>query len=267
MAEETQAEILTRLNKNMEPIPLSIVVEDLGLFQSEMTEAEREVALNENMEAEQELAAELAEDAANYNDLPPTAAGADIQGQGNEGHSQVSVEYLAPEADVTSGFDTTGISVAFQEKVDEYGESIRLDELSQNDAAEQELAEKHIHQEDAQEETENEPEDSGEGEQPHNQPDLPQEEEPETEDPVDDDPEGEDLDDELDDDDVFTEDDDLFPKEHQDNGFGNGDDDAPGRSEDHNNAENAGGNHDGTISSPGNSNHALDVPQPHVDLS
>ncbi len=42
-------------------------------------------------------------------------------------------------------------------------------------------------------------------------------------------------------------------KSHRDNGWGNGDDDAPGRSEFNNNAENAGGNADNTADSPGNS--------------
>jgi len=40
---------------------------------------------------------------------------------------------------------------------------------------------------------------------------------------------------------------------HQDNGWGNGDDDAPGGSEPHNGAENEGGNADNTSNSPGNS--------------
>lgn len=42
-------------------------------------------------------------------------------------------------------------------------------------------------------------------------------------------------------------------KVHEDNGWGNGDDDAPGGSEFHNKAENAGGNADNTGRSPGNS--------------
>ena len=39
------------------------------------------------------------------------------------------------------------------------------------------------------------------------------------------------------------------------NGFGNGDQDAPGNSEHNNNAENAGGNRDGMSDAPGNSGH------------
>lgn len=39
------------------------------------------------------------------------------------------------------------------------------------------------------------------------------------------------------------------------NGFGNGDQDAPGNSEHHNNAENKGGNHNGQSEAPGKSWH------------
>ena len=41
-----------------------------------------------------------------------TAAGAGTEG-GEEGHSSVTVEYLAPEAEVTSGFETTGVENEF----------------------------------------------------------------------------------------------------------------------------------------------------------
>ncbi|MBE0439352.1 MAG: retention module-containing protein [Gammaproteobacteria bacterium] len=44
-----------------------------------------------------------------------TAAGAGVAGEGNEGHQPVVVDYLAPEAPVESGFDTTGIGVLFPE--------------------------------------------------------------------------------------------------------------------------------------------------------
>ncbi len=44
-----------------------------------------------------------------------TAAGAGAQTNGNEGHSPVYVDYLAPEVTPESGFDTTGVSVAFPE--------------------------------------------------------------------------------------------------------------------------------------------------------
>ena len=47
-----------------------------------------------------------------------TAAGAGAE-SGNEGSSSVTVEYLAPEAVVTNGFDTTGIDLAFPEILDE----------------------------------------------------------------------------------------------------------------------------------------------------
>ena len=33
------------------------------------------------------------------------------------------------------------------------------------------------------------------------------------------------------------------------------------------NAENAGGNHGGTVGAPGNSNHLFEMPQTHIDLS
>ena len=48
-----------------------------------------------------------------------TAAGAGAQADGNEGHSPVSVDYLAPEVIPESGFETTGVSVAFPEIEDE----------------------------------------------------------------------------------------------------------------------------------------------------
>lgn len=45
------------------------------------------------------------------------------------------------------------------------------------------------------------------------------------------------------------------PRAKGNNGWGNGDQDAPGRSEFRNNAENAGGNRNGRRASPGNSDH------------
>jgi len=42
-----------------------------------------------------------------------TAAGAGTQADGNEGHAPVVIDYLAPQVTPESGFDTTGISVAF----------------------------------------------------------------------------------------------------------------------------------------------------------
>mgnify|MGYP003385673035 CR=1 FL=1 len=48
-----------------------------------------------------------------------TAAGAGTQADGNEGHQPVVIDYLAPEVTPTSGFDTTGISVAFPEIIEE----------------------------------------------------------------------------------------------------------------------------------------------------
>jgi len=48
-----------------------------------------------------------------------TAAGAGTQADGNEGHQPVVIDYLAPQVTPTSGFDTTGISVAFPEIIDE----------------------------------------------------------------------------------------------------------------------------------------------------
>jgi hypothetical protein len=44
-------------------------------------------------------------------------------------------------------------------------------------------------------------------------------------------------------------------EQHENNGWGNGDQDAPGKSEDHNGAENHPGNGDHTGDAPGNSNH------------
>ncbi len=48
-----------------------------------------------------------------------TAAGAGAQAAGNEGHSSVTVEYLAPQTDVTSGFETTGPSLVLPEIINE----------------------------------------------------------------------------------------------------------------------------------------------------
>jgi hypothetical protein len=48
-----------------------------------------------------------------------TAAGAGTQADGNEGHQPVVIDYLAPQVTPTSGFDTTGISVAFPEIIEE----------------------------------------------------------------------------------------------------------------------------------------------------
>lgn len=48
-----------------------------------------------------------------------TAAGAGAQAAGNEGHSSVTVEYLAPQTDVTSGFETTGPSLVLPELINE----------------------------------------------------------------------------------------------------------------------------------------------------
>jgi len=48
-----------------------------------------------------------------------TAAGAGTQVEGNEGHQPVVIDYLAPQVIPTSGFDTTGISVAFPESIEE----------------------------------------------------------------------------------------------------------------------------------------------------
>lgn len=49
-----------------------------------------------------------------------TAAGAGTQVEGNEGHQPVVIDYLAPQVIPTSGFDTTGISVAFPEIEEEF---------------------------------------------------------------------------------------------------------------------------------------------------
>jgi len=155
-------------------------------------------------------------------DLPPTEAGA-TGVAGNEGHAPVVVEYLTQEAEVTSGFDTTGITQEFQERVHEYAGLVEEERIAFN----AEVKEK-------------------------------QDDEPII---------------------IIIDDDVLDPevpdildpevpeKQFQNNGFGNGDQDAPGNSEFNNKAENAGGNQDGTSNAPGNSNHALDTPQPHVDLS
>lgn len=48
-----------------------------------------------------------------------TAAGAGTQVEGNEGHPPVFINYLAPQVIPTSGFDTTGISIAFPETLEE----------------------------------------------------------------------------------------------------------------------------------------------------
>lgn len=48
-----------------------------------------------------------------------TAAGAGPQGNGNEGHTPVSVAFLAPEVEVVSGFDTTGPSLVLPEIIEE----------------------------------------------------------------------------------------------------------------------------------------------------
>lgn len=47
-----------------------------------------------------------------------TAAGAGTQSEGNEGHQPVVIDYLAPRVTPDSGFDTTGISVAFPEIIE-----------------------------------------------------------------------------------------------------------------------------------------------------
>ena len=47
----------------------------------------------------------------------------------------------------------------------------------------------------------------------------------------------------------------VINNEHEDNGFGNGDQDAPGGSEHNNGAENKGGNHNGRDEAPGKSWH------------
>ncbi len=60
-----------------------------------------------------------------------TAAGADVI-DGNEGNSSVTVDYLAPEAEVTSGFDTTGPSIAFLESVEEVSPTEALSEPTPN---------------------------------------------------------------------------------------------------------------------------------------
>ena len=51
--------------------------------------------------------------------LEATAANAGATEGGEEGHSSVTVDYLAPEAEVTSGFDTTGPSVNFVDRIEE----------------------------------------------------------------------------------------------------------------------------------------------------
>jgi len=58
-----------------------------------------------------------------------TAAGAGTQVAGNEGHTPVTVEYLAPQAEVTSGFDTTGPSIVFPEIISEIYEENLNDQL------------------------------------------------------------------------------------------------------------------------------------------
>ena len=61
-----------------------------------------------------------------------TAAGAGTA-DGNEGTDFVQVDYLAPEVIPTSGFDTTGISVAFPEIEEEFQAPV-VDELSESEA-------------------------------------------------------------------------------------------------------------------------------------
>jgi len=48
-----------------------------------------------------------------------TAASAGIQTGGNEGHQSVVVDYIAPELQVTSGFDTTGVTTVISGSGDE----------------------------------------------------------------------------------------------------------------------------------------------------
>lgn len=49
------------------------------------------------------------------------AAGGGAQGNANEGSSTVTVDYLAPLAPVTNGFETTGPSVSFIESIEDTG--------------------------------------------------------------------------------------------------------------------------------------------------
>jgi len=180
-------------------------------------------------------------------DLPPTEAGA-TGVAGNEGHAPVVVEYLTQEAEVTSGFDTTGITQEFQERVNEYAGLVEEEERI---AFNTEVKEKQddepiiiIIDDDVLD------------------PEVPDILDPEVPDILD--PEVPDI---LDPEVPDILDPEVPEKQFQNNGFGNGDQDAPGNSEFNNKAENAGGNQDGTSNAPGNSNHALDIPQPHVDLS
>jgi hypothetical protein len=236
------------------------------------------------------------------NELDATDAGAGVA-VGNEGHTTVVVDYLAPEAEVTSGFDTTGISLAFENSVEEYGIKLEKANEQNNEStrATPQNPENGTPTSDPEPEVQN-PENPANPEPPV---------EPLTDDPVghsnnghgnnedgtdssnpgnsngtgnvDHDAEsGDSTDDEVNGD-SSSSDEPSTPSDtldigdildsgkpilqHQDNGFGNGDDDAPGNSEQNNNAENAGGNHDGTVNAPGNSNHVLDVPQYHVDVS
>ena len=53
-----------------------------------------------------------------------TAAGADSQQSGDEGASSVTIDYLAPEAPVTSGFETTPPSIAFLSGIEDDGVSV-----------------------------------------------------------------------------------------------------------------------------------------------
>ncbi|MBQ0841322.1 MAG: retention module-containing protein, partial [Gammaproteobacteria bacterium] len=60
-------------------------------------------------------------------DLPATAAGnAAAGGEANEGHSIVSVDYLNPEMEPFSGFETAGITPEFPQPEVDPGEELLL---------------------------------------------------------------------------------------------------------------------------------------------
>lgn len=174
--------------------------------------------------------------------LEATAAGAILSLEGENGSTFVTIDYLFPSTQPTAGHDTVG--VLRYEDILEQNNNILL----KGKAAERPAVP----------EVETEPKLPPDEPEPPGRPDVPDMPEPPTPEDPPEPPQPEDPEE--------PEEPEPKDKPHQDNGFGNGDDDAPGGSEFNNNAENAGGNHDGTSEQGNGSAHGqgLDVLIPLV---
>lgn len=204
-----------------------IFLEEQDVGPFEIKEAPPEIS-KKFLQNIEDRAAKIKEMEEMIDNLPEPAAGAALLVDESEGsHEPIFIEYEKPEVIPEAGFDTVGVS----NEVSQIQNELRMEEvLQRTEASLDSLL-------DGKDEVPIQPDDDSSGDEEQTPPEEDVEPPVSNKGPV-----------------------------KGNNGFGNGDQDAPGNSENNNNAENAGGNHDGTVNAPGNSAHLDTILTPAVNL-